>query len=85
MSITSEKQLPEAVAAWRDPEMDSVKGTETPRIQTRVISPFLAGALMRSRLHKSLTVAMSLLLQNGQKISALPTTYLYILGFYPLE
>ncbi|MDP3535838.1 carboxylate--amine ligase [Halomonas sp. M1] len=31
MSITSEKQLPEAVAAWRDPEMDSVKGTETPK------------------------------------------------------
>ncbi|MFS8171052.1 carboxylate--amine ligase [Vreelandella titanicae] len=31
MSITSEKQLPEAVAALRDPEMDSVKGTETPK------------------------------------------------------
>lgn len=31
MSITSEKQLPEAVAAWRDAEMDSVKGTETPK------------------------------------------------------
>ena len=31
MSITSEKQLPEAVAAWRDPELDSVKGTETPK------------------------------------------------------
>ena len=31
MSIRSEKQLPEAVAAWRDPEMDSVKGTETPK------------------------------------------------------
>lgn len=31
MSITSEKQLPESVTAWRDPEMDSVKGTETPK------------------------------------------------------
>ena len=31
MSIASEKQLPEAVAAWRDPDMDSVKGTETPK------------------------------------------------------
>lgn len=31
MSISSEKQMPEAVAAWRDPEMDSVKGTETPK------------------------------------------------------
>ena len=31
MSITSEKQLPEAVAAWRDPEMDSVKGTDVPK------------------------------------------------------
>ncbi len=31
MSITSERQLPEAIAAWLDPEMDSVKGTETPK------------------------------------------------------
>ena len=31
MSMTSEKELPQEVAAWRDPEMDSVKGTETPK------------------------------------------------------
>ena len=31
MSTASESQLAEAVAAWRDPEMDSVKGTETPK------------------------------------------------------
>ena len=31
MSMTSEKELPQSVAAWLDPEMDSVKGTETPK------------------------------------------------------
>ncbi|AKO52564.1 carboxylate--amine ligase [Marinobacter psychrophilus] len=31
MSITSEKELPQSVTAWLDPEMDSVKGTETPK------------------------------------------------------
>lgn len=31
MSIASEKQMPAAIEAWLDPEMDSVKGTETPK------------------------------------------------------
>jgi hypothetical protein len=31
MSTTSEKELPQSVTAWLDPEMDSVKGTETPK------------------------------------------------------
>jgi len=31
MSITSETELSEAVLSWRDPEMDSVRGTETPK------------------------------------------------------
>ncbi len=31
MSMASEKELPKEVAAWLDPDMDSVKGTETPK------------------------------------------------------
>ena len=31
MSMTSENELPQSVASWLDPEMDSVKGTETPK------------------------------------------------------
>lgn len=31
MSIASETQLAQEVAAWLDPSMDSVKGTETPK------------------------------------------------------
>ncbi|MEX1665213.1 ATP-grasp domain-containing protein [Zhongshania arctica] len=31
MSIKSEKQMSDAVAAWLEPDMDSVKGTETPK------------------------------------------------------
>jgi len=31
MSMTSEKELSQAVSAWLDPDMDSVKGTETPK------------------------------------------------------
>ena len=31
MSKTSEKDLPQELGAWRDPELDSVKGTETPK------------------------------------------------------
>lgn len=31
MSIKSEKQMSGAVAAWLEPDMDSVKGTETPK------------------------------------------------------
>jgi hypothetical protein len=31
MSVTPEKELSQSVAAWIDPEMDSVKGTETPK------------------------------------------------------
>jgi hypothetical protein len=35
MSIKSEKQMSDAVAAWVDPGMDSVKGTETPKDPTK--------------------------------------------------
>ena len=31
MSITSETELSEEVLSWRDPNMDSVRGTETPK------------------------------------------------------
>ncbi|MFQ3201312.1 MAG: hypothetical protein ACI9SK_002044 [Zhongshania sp.] len=35
MSIKSEKQMSDAVAAWLEPDMDSVKGTETPKDPTK--------------------------------------------------
>ena len=80
MSITSEKQLPEAVAAWRDPEMDSVKGTETPKDPNKGYIALLGWSVNAIKAAQKFDRRYVVVAQNGQKISALPTTYLLYPG-----